>query len=434
MNVAVFLGPSLPLAEARARLDATFLPPVSMGDVLRAVDRRPRIIAIIDGVFEQVPAVWHKEILYALSRGIRVFGASSMGALRDAELHCFGMEGVGEVFEAFANGTLEDDDEVAVAHAAACDGFRCLSDAMVNIRAGLRRAEEANAISSDSHRKLLAYAKNQFYAERSWSLLLRAAALMGVPSVEIGALRDFVREHKPDVKHADAIRLLDHIAALSRSEIAPPRSDFVFEKTHTWSQILLQESGASLQDDQGVAAEALRRHICFRPSQRRGLRQTALMLLLLEEQAARHGVSPHRGDAHDATGDAALLPPERATALRTAEATEAALAEQLSSAIDGRLAMALARTGQLSEATDLVRRKLRILETRGVMALTPEDLRLKLPDLLRWYEQSIGEMGSSPEAHASAVGFRNFEEFVTELCLEYLLQHDGEIARVGRGS
>ena len=32
------------------------------------------------------------EVLYALANGVRVFGASSMGALRAAELHAFGME------------------------------------------------------------------------------------------------------------------------------------------------------------------------------------------------------------------------------------------------------------------------------------------------------------------------------------------------------
>ena len=154
-SVFVFLGPSLPVDEARRILDAIYLPPVSMGDVYRLMARAPRVIAIIDGLFEQTPAVWHKEILYALSRGVRVLGASSMGALRAAELAAFGMEGVGEVFEAFHRGELEDDDEVAVAHAPAADGYRSLSDAMVNLRAGLREARDTGRISAASHDRLL---------------------------------------------------------------------------------------------------------------------------------------------------------------------------------------------------------------------------------------------------------------------------------------
>ena len=70
-------------------------------------------IGIIDGYFENIPSVWHKEILWAMSQGIHVFGSASMGALRAAELAPFGMEGVGAIFEAYRDGWLEDDDEVA---------------------------------------------------------------------------------------------------------------------------------------------------------------------------------------------------------------------------------------------------------------------------------------------------------------------------------
>src|SRR6185436_15392645 len=78
----VFLGPSLPIADAVRVLDAVYLPPVAVGDVYRLVrEARPRRIAIIDGYFERMAAVWHKEILFALERGVAVYGAASMGAL-----------------------------------------------------------------------------------------------------------------------------------------------------------------------------------------------------------------------------------------------------------------------------------------------------------------------------------------------------------------
>src|SRR5207248_2029284 len=136
-DVYVFLGPSLSVAAAEAILDANYLPPVSVGDVCALVlDREPPFaIGIVDGLFEQVPAVWHKEILYAISRNVLVFGAASMGALRAAELHQFGMIGVGNVFAAYRDGIYEEDDEVAVAHAPAEHGYRPLSEAMVNLRA-----------------------------------------------------------------------------------------------------------------------------------------------------------------------------------------------------------------------------------------------------------------------------------------------------------
>ena len=69
-----------------------------------------------------------------------MFGAASMGALRAAELAAFGMEGVGAIFEAFREGVLEDDDEVAVIHGPAEFGYPVLSEAMVNIRRTLSDA------------------------------------------------------------------------------------------------------------------------------------------------------------------------------------------------------------------------------------------------------------------------------------------------------
>ena len=97
-------------------------------------------IRTIDGYFDRVPAVWHKEILWAMSRGIHLFGCSSMGALRAAELEAFGMVGVGEVFRMFRDGVLEDDDEVAVIHGPSDAAYVTLTEALVNIRATLASA------------------------------------------------------------------------------------------------------------------------------------------------------------------------------------------------------------------------------------------------------------------------------------------------------
>src|SRR5438034_1893547 len=143
MSIYVFTGPTLPPQHAQGILEAIYLPPVSQGDVDRIARTKPQAIAIVDGYFHQVPAVWHKEILWALSQGIRVFGSASMGALRAAELESFGMEGVGWVFEEFRSGRLEDDDEVACLHSAVeVNGvLLTASEPMVNIRRTLECAE-----------------------------------------------------------------------------------------------------------------------------------------------------------------------------------------------------------------------------------------------------------------------------------------------------
>src|SRR3954453_22610245 len=108
MSAVVFLGPTLPRAQAASLLPGgRVLPPARQGDVFRAVRaHRPRCIGLVDGAFLDVPAVWHREILWAMERGVRVMGGASMGALRAAELHAFGMQGVGQVFAAYRDGAL----------------------------------------------------------------------------------------------------------------------------------------------------------------------------------------------------------------------------------------------------------------------------------------------------------------------------------------
>ncbi len=186
MNV-VFLGPTLPLADARALCEAVYLPPARRGEVLAAVERyAPTSIALIDGYFDQVPSVWHKEILFALHHGIKVAGAASMGALRAAELGSFGMMGIGRVFEAYATGrfspfelTFEDDDEVAVAHGPAETGYAS-TVAMVDIRATLASAVEQHVLSIAEAEAMAAVAKSLFYKDRTYARLLAGAAAGGL--------------------------------------------------------------------------------------------------------------------------------------------------------------------------------------------------------------------------------------------------------------
>src|SRR4051812_38972153 len=149
MTTVIFVGPSIRLADARATLDAVYLPPVKQGDLVSAITTyEPDVIGILDGEFSHTLSVWHKEILYALDRGIHVYGASSMGALRAAETDRYGMIGVGEVYRMYASGELTDDDEVALTHGTAEQHYRPVSDPLVNIRATLKLAIATGMIDS----------------------------------------------------------------------------------------------------------------------------------------------------------------------------------------------------------------------------------------------------------------------------------------------
>ncbi len=234
-RIHIFTGPTISASDACRELDALYRPPAAQGDVYRAALDAPLAIAIIDGYFETVPAVWHKEILWAMSRGIHVYGSASMGALRAAELHDFGMIGVGTVFEAYRDGVLTDDDEVAVRLGAEETGYRPLSEAMVNIRATLHAAEAAGVLTLRTRLALERFAKALYYPERSYEALLAAGMDAGTDDVELGRLRKWLPTGRIDQKRDDALTMLRVIREDGEGRLrACARANFEFEHTVLW--------------------------------------------------------------------------------------------------------------------------------------------------------------------------------------------------------
>src|SRR5262245_41157023 len=131
---AVFLGPSLAKRHAANIFAANYYPPARMGDIYQLLGTGVRIIVLIDGVFHRTASVWQREIVDALDNDIAVIGASSMGALRAAELYSFGMVGRGTIFEWYRDGVIVGDDEVALFHAGEEHNFQSFSEPLVNIR------------------------------------------------------------------------------------------------------------------------------------------------------------------------------------------------------------------------------------------------------------------------------------------------------------
>src|SRR5512145_117300 len=165
-RIIVFLGPSLEQGAAEKILSAEYRPPAKRGDLLRAAQDGAGIIGLIDGVFHQESAVAHREILAALKKGVRVIGASSMGALRAAEMDTLGMTGIGEVYRMYRSGELVSDDEVALVFDP--ETGLSLSEPLVNIRFTLRLAEAEGVISSQDHAALFTAAQSVFYPQRTY--------------------------------------------------------------------------------------------------------------------------------------------------------------------------------------------------------------------------------------------------------------------------
>jgi hypothetical protein len=242
-EIFVFLGPSLAESSARAELDAVYLPPVSEGDVYRLWRRRPRAIGIVDGYFQHVPAVWHKEIMWVMERGVHVFGAAGLGALRAAELDAFGMRGVGRVYQAFRDGTLDRDDEVAVGHGSAEDEYRARSEAMVNIRKTLQAAHDQGIISAATQQALIRAGTALFYQERTWPALLATAeaastaAAAGTAAAELSALREWLPIGRIDQQAADTVAMLREMRCFLAPDPEPQRVTWSMANTARWEAV-----------------------------------------------------------------------------------------------------------------------------------------------------------------------------------------------------
>lgn len=174
ITVHVFAGPTITEAGVRAVIPgAVCHPPVQHGDVLRLQAAPGDVVLIIDGLWHQSPAVRHKEILHLLGEGVRVAGAASMGALRAAELHRYGMDGIGAIYQAYLDGTLSADDEVAVAQAAGSGA--AITVALVDARDAVWRAARDGALTRGQAARLTETAGRLHYTERTWRAVSAAA-------------------------------------------------------------------------------------------------------------------------------------------------------------------------------------------------------------------------------------------------------------------
>ena len=266
-GVHVFVGPSISADLVGTALpNAIIRPPAAQGDILRALYDRPTAIAVIDGYFDLVPAVWHKEIMVALASGVAVYGASSIGALRAAELQPFGMIGHGRIFECYRDGILEDDDEVAVVHASPEDGYRQLSHALVDLRDLYERAEDTRVITPEVRRRLVDAAKQLPYPERHHRRVLECVDPVGIPVAQLDA---FVRDAGPGLKARDALSLLALLAETPPDGVDARPSPLRVEPTvflqRLYNEVQLERaSGISPLPDDTVALRGLDSHAVLR--------------------------------------------------------------------------------------------------------------------------------------------------------------------------
>lgn len=206
----VFAGPSLYGLDPSATRNVTVMPPAKCGDLIAAVRAGARRIGLVDGLFGSVRSVWHKEILFALSQGVAVFGASSLGALRAAECAAFGMVGVGTIFSEYESGARVADADVALVHAPAALSFRPLTVALVDAEFTIATLHAQGVISGREASAVRQAAHALHFGDRTWSSMVRSS---GLPESGWATLtRDFSGQEVSQ-KALDAEQLLSAIAA-----------------------------------------------------------------------------------------------------------------------------------------------------------------------------------------------------------------------------
>ena len=447
MTICVFTGPSLSRPDAQAVLDAVYLPPVQQGDVYRAVARhRPRAVGIIDGYFQQVSSVWHKEILWAMAEGVHVFGSASMGALRGAELAPFGMHGVGRIFEAYRDGRLapyeteafEDDDEVAVLHGAAEVGFVPFSEAMVNIRCTLASAVEAGVIAATTRDALARLGKELFYPDRSYPRLLACGAERGLPASELEALRAWLATGCVNQKRADALAMLTTMRDFLAGDTKPARVEYAFQASAMWNHAVheLERPGLELE----MLLDELRLDgLVYVEARRAGLLRMAAL-----RECERQGLAPdaetrrRAGDTLrrrlDLFGGGALerwladsdLTPVAFTRLIDEEAQLEQLEAMARSRADAHLLDDLRVKGGYARYAARAQSKRRTLAAAD-LGEGEVDERTKFEVTLWYFEKRLGlPVPDDIARHAAAVGFPDTASFHRALWREWVYVTRGD--------
>ncbi|WP_051969767.1 TfuA-like protein [Kitasatospora azatica] len=168
-DLVVFAGPSLvgsPLAELGGHL---ILPPVRDGDLTAVMGRPdpPAAALVIDGYFGAGQAVNLTEIQAVLRQGVRLYGCSSMGALRAVEARPWGMIGLGAIFLDYLTGSRTSDENVVLMHD---DRFRALTVPMVNVDAlcTLLESHGVDPARCGAYRRRLG---ELYFGDRSFSAL-----------------------------------------------------------------------------------------------------------------------------------------------------------------------------------------------------------------------------------------------------------------------
>lgn len=206
-TTVVFAGPSLP-PDTRTSVDRrlTWRPPASRGDLdgldLPAGSR----VVLIDGYLVQQHPPSPTEVLGLIDRGHEVWGCSSLGALRAAELRHHGVLGWGWVYHRLVDRAITFDDELVATLNPLTDEATGLF--LANIRFGIEQLiADGRATKQQAHR-LIDNLRSVHFEQRTSSHCRGLAMSAGL---DASATKDLLAN---DVKQQDATTLITHLTTM----------------------------------------------------------------------------------------------------------------------------------------------------------------------------------------------------------------------------
>jgi hypothetical protein len=213
IKIIIYLGPSLPVDEAKKILssdtkrEVTYAPPIKRGDIPKATSVGYNILGIVDGIFFRESAVSPREIMEVLKSNLKIYGSSSMGALRASELDRYGMIGIGQIYKWYKDGTLNSDDEVALSFDS--EEFIPISEPLINIRETIKKALQENIITKKESEIIFESAKSLYFPDRRWNKIIEISE--NKIGKDLSKFSKFIQNNRVDLKKQDAILLLQKI-------------------------------------------------------------------------------------------------------------------------------------------------------------------------------------------------------------------------------
>ncbi|WP_157362335.1 TfuA-like protein [Haloechinothrix halophila] len=205
-RAVIFVGPSLSASVRRqVQGDVIWCPPAGRGD-LAELDQPPGTrIVLVDGYMIQRHPPSPTEVFDLIERGYEVWGCSSLGALRAAELRHHGMCGHGWVYERIVDGTITYDDELVAPLDPRTGEATALF--MANIRFGLDQLVVSGYTTDHQAKMLLARLRDLHFAQRTRRRCHELAIDVGLKPVAVEQLL------ATDVKRHDAETLIGRLTA-----------------------------------------------------------------------------------------------------------------------------------------------------------------------------------------------------------------------------